>query len=178
MQTKLANSQLKQSKLREKSTILEFPSQENLKQDRLGQPRIDATAFGMAGEEIVRYLLHMWNYSMFVPLNPSSPFDLVIKNDEEWITIQIKHSRSVSVPLTREGKSNGARIKREYKKGDFDYLFACKFPYIYIVPWKDLKSHSCFSFSKYEKYRHDLTDSLTYTNKVILTKEQNERTIN
>ena len=72
----------------------------------------------MAGEEIVRYLLHMWNYSMFVPLNPSSPFDLVIKNDEEWITIQIKHSRSVSVPLTREGKSNGARIKREYKKGD------------------------------------------------------------
>ena len=142
----------------------------NSKQVQTGQLHIEATKFGMAGEEIVRYLLHMWNYSMFVPLDPSSPFDLVVKNNTKWITIQIKHSRSVSVPLTREGKSNGVRVKREYKKGDFDYLFACKFPYIYIVPWKHLKNVSCFTFNKYENYRHDLTDENTYVNKVILKK--------
>ena len=178
MQKESVNLRSKQSPSQEKGIILEFPSQESSKQDQLGQPHIDATAFGMAGEEIVRYLLHMWNYPMFLPLNPASPFDLVIKNGEEWITIQIKHSRSTSVSLTREGKSNGVRVKRGYKKGDFDYLFSCKFPYIYIVPWKDLKSHTCFSFSKYESYRYDLTNSLTYINKPILTKEENERTIN
>ena len=107
---------------------------------------------------------------MFVPLDPSSPFDLVVKNNTKWITIQIKNSRSPYVKLTREGRSNGLRVKREYKKGDFDYLFACKFPYIYIVPWTHLKNVSCFSFSKYEKYRHDLTDENTYVNKVILKK--------
>ena len=142
----------------------------NSKQVQTGQPHIEATTFGMAGEEIVRYLLHMWNYSMFVPLDPSSPFDLVVKNDTDWITIQIKHSRSSCIPLTREGKSNGLRVKRGYKKGDFDYLFACQFPYIYIVPWTHLKKVASFSFSKYEDYRHDLTDEKTYVNKVILKK--------
>mgnify|MGYP003655033251 CR=1 FL=1 len=66
----------------------------------------------MAGEEIVRYLLHMWNYSMCVPLDPSSAFDLVVKNGKDWITIQIKHSRKKSIPLTREGKLNGLRVIR------------------------------------------------------------------
>ena len=165
------NLESRQSLSQEKSTILESHSQGNSKQVPIGQPHIEATTFGMAGEEIVRYLLHMWNYSMFVPLDPSSSFDLVVKNNTKWITIQIKNSRSSFVSLTREGKSNGLRVKREYKKGDFDYLFVCKFPYIYIVPWTHLKNVSSFSFSKYENYRHDLTDERTYINKVILKKE-------
>ena len=62
---------------------------------------------------------------------------------------------------------------------DFDYLFVCQFPYIYIVPWKNLKALSCFTFSMYESYRHDLTDERTYINKVILEKEgKDERIIN
>jgi hypothetical protein len=132
----------------------------------------------MAGEEIVRYLLHMWNYSMCVPLDPSSPFDLVVKDGEDWITIQIKHSKLSSIPLTREAKLNGVRIKRKYKKGDFDYLFVCQFPYIYIIPWGEMKNHTRFNFKKHEEYRHDLTNISTYTNRVNLEKEENERTIN
>jgi len=132
----------------------------------------------MAGEEIVRYLLHMWNYSMCVPLDPSSAFDLVVKDGEDWITIQIKHSKLNYIPLTREAKLNGARVKKGYKKGDFDYLFACQFPYIYIIPWNQMKSHTRFNFKKHEEFRHDLTNILTYTNKVNLHKEENERVIN
>lgn len=148
------------------------------KPDQIGQPHIDSSAFGMAGEEIVRYLLHMWNYSMCVPLDPSSAFDLVVKNGKDWITIQIKHSRKKSIPLTREGKLNGLRVKRGYKKGDFDYLFACCFPYVYIVPWRYMKSHTSFNFKKHEDYRYDLTKSSTYLNKVNLHKEENARVTN
>jgi len=133
----------------------------------------------MAGEELVRYLIHMWNYPMFLPLDPSAPFDLLVKGENDWITIQIKHSIQKTFKLMREKGSKEKRTYKTYQKGDFDYLFVCQFPYIYIVPWKKLKALSCFTFSMYESYRHDLTDERTYINKVILKKEgKDERIIN
>ena len=72
--------------------------------------------------------------------------------------------------MKREGGGKNTRTYKTYQKGDFDYLFACRFPYIYIVPWTHLKKVASFSFSKYEDYRHDLTDEKTYVNKVILEK--------
>ena len=126
----------------------------------------------MAGEELVRYLLHMWNYPIFLPLDPSAPFDLLVKGEQDWITIQIKHSIQNKFKLKREkgGKHTKTRGYKTYQKGDFDYLFACQFPYVYIVPWSHLKTISCFTFRMYEAYRHDLTDEKTYVNKVVLEK--------
>ena len=135
----------------------------------------------MAGEELVRYLLHMWNYPIFLPLDPSAPFDLLVKGEQDWITIQIKHSIQNKFKLKREkgGKHTKTRGYKTYQKGDFDYLFACQFPYVYIVPWSHLKTISCFTFRMYEAYRHDLTDEKTYVNKVVLEKEgEDERIIN
>ena len=127
----------------------------------------------MAGEELVRYLLHMWNYPMFLPLDTSSPFDLLVKGEEDWVTIQIKHSINNGFKLKREKQVKGIRKYDTYKKGDFDYLFTCQFPYVYIVPFSHIKTLTHFSFKMYEAYRHDLTDQRTYVNKVILEKEEN-----
>jgi len=164
------NLESKQSQSQERSTILESHSQGNSKQVPIGQPHTNWTAFGMAGEELVRYLIHMWNYPMCVPLDPSAPFDLLVKGENDWITIQIKHSIQKTFKLKREGGGKNTRTYKTYQKGDFDYLFVCQFPYIYIVPWDHLKAVSCFTFSMYKDYRHDLTDEKTYVNKVILEK--------
>ena len=144
---------------------------------RVGQTHINSTAFGMAGEELVRYLLHMWNYPMFLPLDPSSPFDLLVKGKNDWVTIQIKHSTGEKFPLKREKRLKDSRTYKVYQKGDFDYLFVCQFPYVYIVPWNHMKVISYFKFSSYENYRYDLRYQSTYDNKVILEKEGENDTI-
>jgi len=178
MQKESVNLRSKQSPSQEKGIILEFPSQENLKQDQLGRLHTNSTStcqFGLAGEALTKYLLHMWNYSMCSPLDTSAPFDLLVKGEKDWITIQIKHTTREDLKLKRN-LNGGASFP--YKQGDFDYLFVCKFPYIYIVPFSHIKTITCFALRMYKSYRYDLMDKKTYENKVILTKEENERTIN
>jgi hypothetical protein len=164
--------------LQEKGTVLEFPSPESSKQDQLGLPHINPTQFGLAGEALVKYLLHMWDYSMCTPLDTSASFDLLVKGEKDWVTVQVKHSTRENVKLKRNKHENGKPISDPYKQGDFDYLFVCRFPHIYIVPFSHIKTITCFTFNMYKAYRHDLMDQRTYVNKPILTKEENERVIN
>jgi hypothetical protein len=112
---------------------------------------------------------------MCSPLDTSAPFDLLVKGEKDWITIQIKHTTREDLKLKRNRNGGGSF---NYKQGDFDYLFVCKFPYIYIVPFSHIKTITCFAFSMYKSYRYDLMDKKTYINRVNLEKEENERVIN
>jgi len=177
MLKELENLELKQSPLQERNINSGFHSQENINQAPVGQSHINPTQFGLAGEALVKYLLHMWDYSMCTPLDTSASFDLLVKGEKDWVTVQVKHSTRENVKLKRNKHESGKLISDPYKQGDFDYLFVCKFPYIYIVPFSHIKTITCFSFNMYEAYRHDLMDQRTYVNKVILEKEENNERI-
>jgi len=88
-------------------------------------------------------------------------YDLVVERDGVFKKIQVKHSLTSRVRLRkRDNKSPDG--KQPYREGDFDYLCACKFPHVYVVPWGKVRSKTQLSFSAYPEYCYDLNDPQTY----------------
>ena len=144
--------------------------------EETGLKPIDNHSIGLSGESLVRYLLHRWKYDIYAPDNPSTSVDFAIKNGDEWATIQVKTTQvKNSVCLKRESSSRGQNSKvYEYSEGDFDYLFAVKFPKVYVVPFTSLKSKSYVGLKDYEDFAYDLNDPFTYTHPPHLLGELNE----
>ena len=145
-------------------TDYESPSQENTKSETVGLKPTDNHSIGLAGESLVRYLLHMWKYDIYAPDNPSTAVDFVIRNGDEWATNQVKTtSMGNGVRLRREANSNRSRIRYEYSEYDFDYLFAVKFPKVYVVPFLEINKQTYVGLKDYEDFAYDLNDPFTYT---------------
>jgi len=142
----------------------------------IGQKPIDSHSIGLAGESLVRYLLHRWKYNIYAPDNPSTAVDFAIKSGEEWATIQVKTTQShTGVNLKRESRGgSSSKGVFAYSEGDFDYLFAVKFPKIYVIPFMSIKTRSYVGFKDYEDYSYDLNDPVTYTHPPHLLGELNE----
>ena len=155
----------------------EYHSQESTQSEKLGQiptkekqGKVNQT-IGLAGEDLVRYLLHRWRYEIFEPVNPSSKCDFVINHNDKWIKIQVKATDKLErVILHRERtKEKGQnRNTAKYTEEDFDFLFVAKFPKIYVIPFTSLESRGkisqSISFKYYEDYAYDLNDPETYNN--------------
>ena len=123
-------------------------------------------SIGLAGEDLVRYLLHRWSYDIFEPCNPSSRCDFVINQNNKWITIQVKTSEKQDrVYLKREkgDRKNNSRKNFAYTEDDFDFLFVVKFPKIYVIPYIEIKNDN-IKMKDYEDYAYDLNDPETYNN--------------
>ena len=166
----------KQLSLQGIDTDYEYPSQENTKSEATGLKPIDSQHIGLAGESIVRYLLHRWKYDIYAPDNPSTSVDFAIKNGDEWATIQVKSTQAKnSVCLKRESRGTGLNSKGvyAYSEGDFDYLFAVKFPKIYVIPFMSIRTKYYVGFKDYEAFSYDLNDPETYTHPPHLLGEPN-----
>jgi hypothetical protein len=120
---------------------------------------------GLAGEALVRYLLHRWRYEVFEPCNPNSKCDFVIYDGDRWITIQVKTTESQDrIIIKRE--ANGKLKSREFKsynQEDFELLFLVKFPEIYIIPHSILEGQSVM-LKDYKDYVYNLTDPEVFNN--------------
>ena len=170
MQTGSVKSVPKQLSLQGIDMDSEYLLQENTKSETIGLKPIDNHSIGLSGESLVRYLLHRWKYDIYAPDNPSTSVDFAIKNGDEWATIQVKTTQvKNSVCLKRENSK-----VYEYSEGDFDYLFAVKFPKVYVVPFTALKSKSYVGLKDYEDFAYDLNDPFTYTHPPHLLGELNE----
>jgi hypothetical protein len=120
--------------------------------------------------------LHRWNYNIYAPDNPSTAIDFAIKAGDEWATIQVKSTDTqTGVHLKRESSRgrNNSRGIYYYSTGDFDYLFAVKFPKVYVIPFMSIKAKSYVGFNDYEDFSYDLNDSKTYSHPPILLGEPN-----
>ena len=182
MQKKSVNYVSRQLPLQGLDSDSEYHSQESTQSEKLGQiptkekqGKVNQT-IGLAGEDLVRYLLHRWHYDIFEPCNPSSRCDFVVNTRESWVTIQVKATEyKDSVSLRREKGGRKGQKKREqyrYTEKDFDFLFIVKFPKIYVIPFTSLESSNrcigeksqSISFKYYEDYAYDLNDPETYNN--------------
>ena len=106
----------------------------------------------------------MWKYDIYVPDNPSTSVDIVIKSGDEWATNQVKTTTvGNGVRLKREAHAKNNRIYTAYSEHDFDYLFGVKFPKIYVVPFMSLNKQKYIGFKDYEDFSYDLNDPFTYT---------------
>ena len=135
--------------------------------DKTGPKPINrfASSIGLSGEAIVRYLLHMWKFDIYAPDNPSKTVDFAIRNGDEWATIQVKTTvKKRGVHLKRGGSKDGRRSKFDYSPQDFDYLFAVRFPKVFVIPFMSIKSISYVGFKDYPQFSYDLNDPETYTN--------------
>jgi hypothetical protein len=155
----------------------EYHSQESTQSEQLGQKPINPLSkvgrtnqtIGLAGEDLVRYLLHRWEYDIFEPCNPSSSCDFVIHHDNKWIPIQVKATeKKDSIYLKRRRhNSKGINSNRErfsYGENDFEFLFIVKFLKIYIIPYSAIKYSKTVIIKDYENYSYDLTDPETFNN--------------
>ena len=153
-----------------------YHSPENIKSETTGLKPTDNHSIGLAGESLVRYLLHRWNYNIYAPDNPSTAVDFAIKAGDEWATIQVKTThKKTGVHLKRESRGTGDNSKGvyHYTEGDFDYLFAVKFPKVYVVPFLAIRANTYVGFKDYEEFAYDLNDPSTYTNPPHLLGELN-----
>lgn len=91
----------------------------------------------------------------------AQPYDFIVERDGVFKKIQVKHSFTYRVRL-RKSDNKARDGKQFYKEGDFDYLCACKFPHVYVVPWGKLKGKTQISFSAYPEYCYDLNDPQIY----------------
>ena len=158
----------------------EYHSQESTQSDQLGQKHIDKVTqgkqnqtIGLAGEDLVRYLLHRWHYDIFEPCNPSSRCYFVINQNNKWITIQVKTTDkkdSVYLRRRRYGKSThdwqggNQREAYSYTENDFDFLCVVKFLKIYFIPYSAIKHCQTVMLKYYEDCIYDLNDPETYSN--------------
>ena len=125
---------------------------------------------GLAGEDLVRYLLHRWRYEVFVPCNPNNKCDFVVRNGSKWTAIQVKTTEGGDrVILKRVAPSKvlgHCRVQKtwqSYDQEDFEFLFIVKFPKIYIVPHKIIEKQG-LKIEDYEDFSYDLNDPETYNN--------------
>ena len=125
--------------------------------------RTNVHYIGQAGEHLACYLFHMWQYNILQPLNPKSVYDFVVERDGKFKKVQVK-TTSVDTNKISFHKGNGNKYSdwNHYEVGDFDYLCACKFPDVYVVPFSKLKSSTSLSFSHYPEYKYDLNNKETY----------------
>lgn len=142
------------------NTRLETTGQKHIKQGKVNQ------TIGLAGEDLVRYILHRWNYDIFEPTNSCSSCDFAINKGNSWSTIQVKTTEKGNrITLKRENgdKYRGKSRQFPYTEGDFTFLFMVKFPKIYILPFNEIKGNS-LTLKNYEDYSYDLNDPETYNN--------------
>jgi Holliday junction resolvase-like predicted endonuclease len=121
---------------------------------------------GLAGEDLVRYILHRWRYDTFEPCNPSSRCDFVVNRDNKWTTIQVKTTEQGERLYLKRQK--GDRLNKTvkyfmYSTDDFDFLFVVKFPKIYVIPSIEIQNNN-IKIKDYEDYAYDLNDPETYNN--------------
>ena len=148
----------------------ESHSQENTPSEVIGEKHIKQgkanQTIGLAGEDLVRYILHRWNYDIFEPTNSCSSCDFAINKGTSWSTIQVKTTeKGDRISLKRENgdKYRGKSVRYPYTKDDFTFLFMVKFPKIYIIPFEEIKGNS-LTLKVYEDYAYDLTNPETYNN--------------
>jgi|TARA_Y100000296_G_C5171220_1_gene257385 hypothetical protein len=118
----------------------------------------------------------MWKYDIYAPDNPNTAVDFAIKAGDEWATIQVKTTHNkTGVHLKRESRGTGDNSKGvyHYTAADFDYLFAVKFPKVYVVPFLAIRAKTYVGFKDYEDFAYDLNDPFTYTHPPHLLGEQN-----
>ena len=174
MPEKSVNYVSRQLPLQGLDTDSEYHSQENIQSEQLGQKPIDLTlmgktnqVIGLAGEDLVRYLLHRWSYDIFEPCNPSSRCDFVINQNNKWITIQVKTTDKKDSVYLRRRRYNSKGNNREafsYDENDFDFLCVVKFLKIYVIPYSAIKHCQTVMLKDYEDCIYDLNDPETYNN--------------
>jgi hypothetical protein len=153
----------------------EYHSQENTQSEKLGQKPINPLTergrtnqtIGLAGEDLVRYLLHRWEYDIFEPCNPSSRCDFVINHDNKWIPIQVKTTEkkdSIYLKRRRYNSKGNNRESFSYGENDFEFLFIVKFLKIYIIPYSAIKYSKTIMIKDYEDCIYDLNDPETFNN--------------
>jgi len=120
---------------------------------------------GQAGEHLVCFLFGMWEYRILQPVQAFGVYDLVVERNGVFKKLQVKTRplNALSVSLLKSiNYSNNRKDREQYKEGDFDYLCACTFPNVYVVPFDKIKSPSCVTFSHYPEYCYDITDPRTF----------------
>ena len=128
-----------------------------------GLKRTDAHYIGQAGEHLACYLFHMWQYNILQPLNPKSVYDFVVERDGIFKKVQVKTTATTkNYVVLKRGQDSKYTSAKNYEEGDFDYVCACSFPDIYVVPFSKLKSATSLSFSHFPEYKYDLNDRETY----------------
>ena len=148
-------SQFTQLSFLESITDSESHSQESIDQEETG--RVRTSSFGEAGENLVAYLFHMWNYNICKPMRGDSAYDLVVERDDVFKKIQVKHTANNSLRIQRNIKG-----KQQYQEGNFDYVCAVSFPNVYVIPWNKLQDRTWVIFNKYPEYCYDLNDPTIY----------------
>ena len=128
---------------------------------------------GQAGEHLVCYLFGMWQYNILQPVHAHSVYDLVVERDGVFKKLQVKTKYPVdsSKHVALFKNINYHKDKKEhhfYEEGDYDYLCACKFPHVYVIPFKKIRSRSSATFDHYPEYCYDLTDPKTYEHRPIV----------
>ncbi len=119
--------------------------------------------------------MHRWKYNIYAPDNPSTSVDFAIKNGDEWASIQVKTtSTGNGVRLKREANVKNNRMYTGYSEHDFDYLFAVKFPKVYVIPFMSINRQSYVGLKDYEDFAYDLNDPFTYSHPPHLLGELNE----
>ena len=148
----------------------EYHSQENTPSEIIGEKHIKQgkvnQTIGLAGEDLVRYILHRWNYDIFEPTNSCSSCDFAINKGTSWSTIQVKTTEKgdrISLKREKGDRKNSSRKNFSYTKDDFDFLFVVKFPKIYVIPYIDIRENNV-KIKDYEDYAYDLTNPETYNN--------------
>ena len=130
----------------------------------VAQGKVNQT-IGLAGEDLVRYILHRWMYEIFEPVNPSSKCDCIINHNDRWIKIQVKATdKRERVILHRQRKKvkGQNRNTTKYIEEDFDFLFIAKFPKIYVIPFEMIRDKGNIPLKDYENYAYDLNDPETF----------------
>ena len=140
----------------------------------VAQGKINQT-IGLAGEDLVRYILHRWRYEIFKPCNPSSNCDFIINHNDRWIKIQVKTTEKKDIIILKRrnyATTNYSRVgSYRYTEDDFDYVFVVKFPKIYVIPFDGIltgkrEQNKCqtITLKYYEEYAYDLNDPETFNN--------------
>tara|TARA_B100000953_G_C18020676_1_gene420481 strand:+ start:899 stop:1324 length:426 start_codon:yes stop_codon:yes gene_type:complete len=132
----------------------------------------DNQSIGLAGEDLVRYVLHRWRYEVFQPCNPNNKCDFVVKSGNNWTTIQVKTTeegdriilkRELGETIVKGTRNTNTRNFKNYTKDDFKLLFIVKFPKIYIIPHEIIERQSFF-IKDYEDFSYDLSDPEIFNN--------------
>ena len=163
-------SQFRQLSFLESITDSESPSQESIEEEEIGQTPTNIHRgklfLGQAGEHLVCYLFGMWQYNVLQPVHAHSVYDLVVERDGAFKKLQVKtkpigDSKKVNLHKNLNYHKDRKEIAY-YEEKDFDYLCACKFPHVYVIPFRKIKQKTCVTLSQYPEYKYDLNNPQTY----------------
>jgi len=114
---------------------------------------------GISEANLIIYALKN-GWEVAKPIHHSQSYDFVVKINGLWKTVQVKSGfwgKSGIKPCHMVNlRRCDARGAKNYKDGDFDFLFIFVDEKCWLIPWKEIKnirSGLYIGSSKYDKFR-------------------------